>query len=115
MLAGTIGLAGEGETIALRLALGRAATRAMLCLSIDRPAAIDGLDEAALLDPGYSPDGDWPGAPALGLGFALQAGPQPRRGGRRRARHRPPTASRSTLPPRTAPAGAGEPQSEGAG
>src|SRR3546814_17015115 len=44
----------------------------MLCLSIDRPSAIEGPDEAALLDPGYSPDGDWPGAPALGLGFALR-------------------------------------------
>ena len=44
----------------------------MLCLSIDRPKAIEGLDENALLDPGYSPDGDWPGAPALGLGFALR-------------------------------------------
>jgi signal transduction histidine kinase len=30
------------------------------------------VDEAELLDPGYSPDGDWPGAPALGLGFALR-------------------------------------------
>ena len=44
----------------------------MLCLSLDRPRAIDGLDETALLDPGYSPEGDWPGAPALGLGFALR-------------------------------------------
>ena len=44
----------------------------MLCLTIDRPRAIAGLDEAALLDPGYSPEGDWPGAPALGLGFALR-------------------------------------------
>ena len=37
----------------------------MLCLSLDRPQEIDGLDETALLDPGYSPEGDWPGAPAL--------------------------------------------------
>jgi hypothetical protein len=44
----------------------------MLCLSLDRPRAIDGLDELALLDPGYSPEGDWPAAPALGLGFALR-------------------------------------------
>ena len=44
----------------------------MLCLAIDRPQAIAGLDEVALLDPGYSPEGDWPGAPALGLGFALR-------------------------------------------
>ena len=44
----------------------------MLRLTLDRPAAIAGVDEAELLDPGYSPDGDWPGAPALGLGFALR-------------------------------------------
>jgi hypothetical protein len=25
-----------------------------------------------LLDPGYNPDGDWPDAPVLGLGFALR-------------------------------------------
>jgi hypothetical protein len=72
MLAATIGLAGEGETIAATMTNGQIAGRRMLCLSIDRPRAIAGLDERALLDPGYSPDGDWPGAPALGLGFALR-------------------------------------------
>jgi signal transduction histidine kinase len=72
MLAATIGLAQEGETIAASMRLGQLAGKKMLCLAIDRPATIDGLDEAALLDPGYSPDGDWPGAPALGLGFALR-------------------------------------------
>ncbi len=41
-------------------------------ITATRPRAIAGLNEAALLDPGYSPDGDWPGAPALGLGFALR-------------------------------------------
>ena len=30
------------------------------------------MSESDLLDPGYSPEGDWPGAPALGLGFALR-------------------------------------------
>jgi hypothetical protein len=44
----------------------------MLRLSVDRPEAIEGLEDEALLDPGYSPEGDWPGAPALGLGFALR-------------------------------------------
>jgi signal transduction histidine kinase len=72
MLAATIGLAGEGETIAATMSLNEIGAQKMLCLSIDRPQAITGLDEAALLDPGYSPDGDWPGAPALGLGFALR-------------------------------------------
>jgi signal transduction histidine kinase len=72
ILAATIGLAREGETIGATMAMGELAGRPMLCLSIDRPAAIAGLDERALLDPGYSPEGDWPGAPALGLGFALR-------------------------------------------
>lgn len=72
MLAATIGLSQDGETIAATMAIGQYAGRNMLCLAIDRPRAIDGIDEAALLDPGYSPDGDWPGAPALGLGFALR-------------------------------------------
>jgi signal transduction histidine kinase len=72
LLAATIGLAQEGETIAASMRMGQIAGKKMLCLAIDRPKAIEGLDETALLDPGYSPDGDWPGAPALGLGFALR-------------------------------------------
>jgi hypothetical protein len=72
MLAGTIGLAEEGETISAAMTMGQIGGHKMLCLAIDRPGAIAGLDERALLDPGYSPDGDWPGAPALGLGFALR-------------------------------------------
>ena len=71
MLAATIGLAGEGETIELALA-GATEGRPGLRLAIGRPRAIAGLAESDLLDPGYSPDGDWPGAPALGLGFALR-------------------------------------------
>ena len=72
MLAATIGLAREGETICATMTVEPMASERMLCLAIDRPQAIAGLDEVALLDPGYSPDGDWPGAPALGLGFALR-------------------------------------------
>jgi hypothetical protein len=72
ILAATIGLAHEGETISATLEMDQLGSARMLCLSIDRPQAIAGLDEDNLLDPGYSPDGDWPGAPALGLGFALR-------------------------------------------
>jgi hypothetical protein len=72
ILAGTIGLAGAGERIAADLSLAAPDGREMLCLAVDRPRAIAGLGESALLDPGYSPEGDWPGAPALGLGFALR-------------------------------------------
>jgi len=72
LLAATIGLAREGETIAASMMLKPLSGEKMLCLAIDRPRAIDGMEEAALLDPGYSPDGDWPGAPVLGLGFSLR-------------------------------------------
>jgi hypothetical protein len=72
LFAATVGLARGGESLGARMARARRAEREMLRLSLDRPAAIAGLDEAALLDPGYSPDGDWPAAPVLGLGFALR-------------------------------------------
>jgi signal transduction histidine kinase len=72
LLAATVGLAREGETISASMMMQDLAGKRMLCLSIDRPRAIEGLDERALLDPGYSPDGDWPGAPVLGLGFSLR-------------------------------------------
>jgi phospho-acceptor domain-containing protein len=72
ILAGTIGLAGQGETIRAMLDAETRAAGPLLCLAVDRPRALAGLGEEALLDPGYSPDGDWPGAPALGLGFALR-------------------------------------------
>lgn len=72
LLAATIGLAGEGETLLANLACENTAKGPMLCLSIARPRAISGLFEAELLDPGYTPEGDWPEAPSLGLGFALR-------------------------------------------
>ena len=40
--------------------------------SVTRPLALMERDEAGLLDPGYGPDGDWPDAPLLGLGFTLR-------------------------------------------
>jgi hypothetical protein len=72
LLAGTIGLARSGEAIRAAMTLAARGEAPMLCLAIDRPAAIEGVAEGELLDPGYSPDGDWPAAPALGLGFALR-------------------------------------------
>lgn len=68
MLAATIGLAARGESLSAVMSLdsGR------LSLAITRPGSIAGLAERELLDPGYSPEGDWPAAPALGLGFALR-------------------------------------------
>ncbi len=79
-VAGTV-----ADRIALHLIRAVAAclngeSRAIICtregrtlvVSIARPSLLRGLDEAALLDPGYdhSPDGD--GAPPLGIGFTLR-------------------------------------------
>jgi signal transduction histidine kinase len=41
-------------------------------LAIDRPAALAGLEESQLLDPGYSGESDWADGPLLGLGFSLR-------------------------------------------
>jgi len=71
LLAATIAMAGEGERISVDLQRDpRRSTH--LLLTILRPAALTGRDEKMLLDPGYNPDGNWPDAPVLGLGFALR-------------------------------------------
>lgn len=41
-------------------------------LAIDRPSSLLGMNEAQLLDPGYTSDGDWADGPLLGLGFSLR-------------------------------------------
>ncbi len=72
LLAATIGLARPDETVSASMTLEPHAAKRMLCLAIGRPQVIAGLSERDLLDPGYSPEGDWPGAPVLGLGFSLR-------------------------------------------
>lgn len=70
LLSSTVGLAAAGESIAVECkARGQ---RGAVAVTFQRPALLRDQSEAALLDPGYSPDGDWPDAPALGLGFALR-------------------------------------------
>ncbi len=70
LLHATIGVAAAGETVGVRLLpQGRSGG---IVLSIDRPRTIRGAGAAAMLDPGYAPDIDMSGAPALGLGFALR-------------------------------------------
>lgn len=71
LLAATIAMAEEGERISVDLQRDPRRSTHML-LSILRPRALDGRDEKMLLDPGYNPDGNWPDAPVLGLGFALR-------------------------------------------
>lgn len=63
-----IGLARPGERLAVRLDGDVDGAR----LSVARPATLAGRGESVLLDPGYTPEGDWPDAPLLGLGFTLR-------------------------------------------
>jgi signal transduction histidine kinase len=71
LLAATIAMAVEGERISVDLQRDPRRSTHML-LTIMRPRALIGRDEKMLLDPGYNPDGNWPDAPVLGLGFALR-------------------------------------------
>ena len=68
LMSATIGLGQGGETIAIDLAR----EDGVVSLRLSRPAILAGRDERDLLDPGYSPEGDWPDAPLLGLGFTLR-------------------------------------------
>jgi len=72
LLAATIGLAETGERVEVGLDAGSDAAHRFVALRVTRPRQLAGRGEGALLDPGYSPEGDWPDAPVLGLGFALR-------------------------------------------
>ena len=71
LLAATLAIARRGETIAINLQHDPE-SRDRMILEVARPTMLVGRDERTLLDPGYNPDGDWPDAPVLGLGFALR-------------------------------------------
>jgi signal transduction histidine kinase len=68
LLAAVIAVSAKGEALSVKLE----AETLQVALKVGRPRALGEQDERALLDPGYSPDGDWPEAPLLGLGFALR-------------------------------------------
>jgi len=69
LVSSSIALADVGETV--RVTLGPAPAGPSLLLAVTRPAQLAGVTDADLLDPGYGPEGDWPDAPLLGLGFSL--------------------------------------------
>lgn len=69
LIAAAIGLAEPGERIAVSLDGDGAGG---LLFLVARPRRLAERDERTLLDPGYAPDGDWPDAPLLGLGFSLR-------------------------------------------
>ena len=71
LLAATLAIAQRGETVTINLQHDPD-SRDRMILEVARPAMLAGRDEHTLLDPGYNPDGDWPDAPVLGLGFALR-------------------------------------------
>ena len=71
LLSASIGLAAPEENVLVSLDVDPVDPH-RLRFEIGRTRAIAGREERALLDPGYSPDGDWPEAPVLGLGFALR-------------------------------------------
>ncbi|MDB5701495.1 MAG: sensor histidine kinase [Sphingomonadales bacterium] len=68
LLASVLGLLAEGDTASLSLIAGAGG----VTLSISRPPVLAGREEQALLDPAYGPEGEWPDAPILGLGFTLR-------------------------------------------
>ncbi|WP_336961208.1 HAMP domain-containing sensor histidine kinase [Sphingobium aquiterrae] len=67
-----VSVCGEGEGLTGACAHRPGKDGGVIMLGIDRPAALAGIDEAQLLDPGYGEDGEWPDAPLLGLGFSLR-------------------------------------------
>jgi hypothetical protein len=68
LLASVLGMSGPGDAARIDLV---AETRCTI-LSISRPGVLLGREESALLDPAYDPEGEWPDAPILGLGFTLR-------------------------------------------
>jgi signal transduction histidine kinase len=68
LLAAVIAVSARGEALSVKLE----SDASQVALKVGRPRVLGDQDERALLDPGYSPDGDWPEAPLLGLGFALR-------------------------------------------
>ncbi len=68
LLSTMIGLAGAGETITAELS----DEGDFVALSVDRAQSIMGQTENDLFDQSGVPTGEWPDAPALGLGFALR-------------------------------------------
>lgn len=68
LLAAASGVATPGEAIGVSVGSSpRGAT-----FAVTRPLTLAGRDERTLLDPSYGPEGDWPDAPLLGLGFTLR-------------------------------------------
>lgn len=71
LMTALVDIAGPQEDIAGQLIFDQTAPDKLL-LRVLRPVAIHNASENELLDPGYSPEGDAPGAAILSLGFSLR-------------------------------------------
>jgi len=71
VIAATAGYAGVGEAMVISIAPD-AAARDFVCVTIPRPRILAGVEPVELLDLGTVVGGEWPQAPALGLGFSLR-------------------------------------------
>lgn len=67
-----LSVAGPGEHIHGQCWYDAGHPSRSIIFDIDRPAALRGLEEADMFDPGYGPDGEGPDAPLLGIGFSLR-------------------------------------------
>lgn len=72
LLAAALAFSREGETLAASISTARLGEREMICAGIELPHSLREVEQARLFDPAYIPAGEWPAAPALGLGFALR-------------------------------------------
>lgn len=72
LLRAVLSVTGPGEDIHALCWHDRTSPTQPILFSVDRPAALKGMTEADLFDPGYGPDGEWPEAPLLGIGFSLR-------------------------------------------
>lgn len=67
-----ISVAPKGEAVTGACWFQPEGTNGRVVLAIDRPSSLAGMEEAQLLDPGYTSEGDWADGPLLGLGFSLR-------------------------------------------
>lgn len=72
LLRTVLSIAGPGESIQGHCWYDAGRAQPAIIFAVDRPAALRGMKEADMFDPGYGPDGEWPDAPLLGIGFSLR-------------------------------------------
>jgi His Kinase A (phospho-acceptor) domain len=68
LIAMVTGLAAEGETIAVTLS----ASGSTAVLKVARAIVLRDFSEDEMLHPDFGPEGEWPSAPLLGLGFSMR-------------------------------------------